>query len=498
MRNVGWRKTTTTTTYTNSDGHTHTKNGRRTTVYYPCIRLPLQESRLLFDKGLGKNKCGVRFLGTQWKSALEWEQVVPTTFYSLHRAKGEGRRIIVSEGQAAAAKQQQEEEEELNLLEIDDEKCLKLFLEHAFGPEPSVEKRIDELVIQMSWDKVRENKLAKEAEQRKEEEKIAKIAADVKKAATNKPLTPFKTTKDSDDDDDGDDGDNVRLFSPGSKQKKIRLRPGDLIQYYLPLRVFGNPDVLTQSTIEGINAKKAIPLNLASGDFLERDHKVRRLARWHRGVLIKEPDSGYIDVGDYELRTAGTMDLVGFKERVNRIKGTRQNHANSMDKFWQDGADEEENATVDQDEKTNGAKDDATAKTPKEVPTIPKDDREADPTTQQDCEPTWRKRLLSLLQETEENMKKKRRFTPRITPDEFQMVIKTWSLLQDRVGPSHGMIPDEAAKILVDELDDDISEMRIKALLCGDPQNALSERSKLEILAALKIWLDQQQTAMAE
>jgi hypothetical protein len=506
VRHVGWK--------------TATCKKKRHKVYYPCVRLPYAESRLLFD--LGKNKCGVRYLGHGWASAGQFEQIVPSTFHSLHLAATTANTTTTTatgEGAAAAAAAAAttviETTKALNLLKnITDEECLKFFLDQEFGEAPSVDKRVEELVIQRTWDMVQENQRAKEEEQRIEQDNIAKIAAAVKQsaaatAATTKLLTsPTKQAaaakgNDADSDSDDDDDDDVMaMLSPGSKRKKLRLRPGDIVEYYLPGRVFGNPHVLTSSVILGVNAKGPFPLNLETGDFLERDHKVRRLARWYKGGLVDEAeDSHFLNLSGYELRTAGEKELVAFQNRVKKMKQTRQDHAKSMDGFWQRGqcgkekqdeATSTENPKNDDDDnnnKTEEAKADvkAVGRPPAtKVASTSSQNNNNDPAT------TWRKRLAHLLQETEERMKKKRRFTPKITPAEFQMVIQVWSLLQDRNSSTRTMDLQQAVQILVEELDGGMSELRVEAILQGDPHYKLSERNKLEILEVLKDWIDKQ------
>lgn len=437
ISDVGWRKTT-------------SKCKNRSTLYYPCIRLSRDEARLMFPDGLKPKNIGVRFLGSKWKNATQWQQVRPSTFYPLHKAwekfKDEGASGCLS---------------------MDDDTCLERFLDQEFGdaPENAVKRRVEEIIIRRSWEHVIENQKAKEEDQEKEDEKDANASAEALAGGSQ----PGSRDVANDSEGGTSDHESSIVFFSQSRRKRDLLRPGEIVQYYLPGRVAGNPDVLRQSVILGINPRNNFPLNLESGDFLEKDHKIRRTLKRVRGKMVEESNALFRHIGSYSLRRSGTDEAVAFLRKVQNMKRTRDGHSKAMDDFWQgpiakglgDGRDAANGLQQARDSMEQAEK-------------CPKQSRSTK-------NALWRKDLTKLLEETEANMKNKRRFVPKISPAELRTLMKVWSVLEKR-----GEL-DNAVQALGKDLN--ISEMRAEAMLFGDPRNKLSKANKLEIMRGMEAWL---------
>ncbi len=439
LADLGWRH------------QTHSK--RRTgTMVFPCIRLRSDEARLMFPK-LVDTKIPVRYLGWRWKDATRWEQIIPSTYHPF------GTK---------------------------DEEYLTQFLDQEYGASPSVERRVEELVIRGCWQKVYQNQQQREQNQQQEQEALSKLDAVPKSFLTLQqlhepnpnPVSHNSRHDDNEDDDnnksnnnDDDDDDGDQSLSPSAKRKRVVLRPGDIVEYYLPGRIFGNPDVLCQSKILGVTPKGAFPLNLESGDFLDPDQKVRRLAKVHKAVLVEDVEGVFRAVREFALRTAGTKELVGFHNKVRQIAQSRRDHTRSMDEFWQTKTEE---GTKKSDKQSVSCITMSSLSTGKESKAVCNKNQ-----------PEWHQRLSKQLEQVEQNMKTKRRYSPRITPDELRLIMKIWSFLQKKHGQDLG--PKQAIDTLVHELE--MSEMRITAILYGDPEHKLSDQNKLEILEELRTWM---------
>lgn len=466
LQDIGWRKS----------------SSKRRAVIYPCIRLPQDEARLMFPK-LVESKIPIRYLGWRWKDATAWEQVVPSTFCPLLGGGGGNSRGGGQDDQQQPQPEQQQ-----------DEDYLQQFLDQECGTVPSVARRVEELVIRGCWSKVQENQQKHQDKQRQEQEILEKLKAIPKSQSSKDDHSSLLSTKDygaNNDKDDNDaendvDDDNEgmdSLLSPNSKRKRVLLRPGDIVEYYLPGRVFGNPDVLCQSKIIGINPKGSFPLNLESGDFLDPDQKVRRLAKVYKGKLVPDTEGVFRAVREFSLRTAGTKQLVGFQNKVRQIAQSKQDFAQSMDEFWQQKETTERPKEEGPSKDTNTKKSESNTTTSTTSPIQTSKDETALPAGNRQS-PTYCN-LLQQLKQVENDMKTKRRYVPRITPDEFRLIIQAWTLLQQRLGPA--MRDEQAIEIWVEELA--ISEMRLEAILAGDPQKKLSERKKLEILKGFQQWI---------
>ena len=58
---------------------------------------------------------------------------------------------------------------------------------------------------------------------------------------------------------------------------KEPIRPGDVIEYYNPIFVYGNPQGLRRATVMSIYPKRKFKLVLDDGELLPKDHRVKRI-----------------------------------------------------------------------------------------------------------------------------------------------------------------------------------------------------------------------------
>jgi hypothetical protein len=112
---------------------------------------------------------------------------------------------------------------------------------------------------------------------------------------------------DSDDDDDvgcSDDGKRSRLCR-SNDVKSEPLRVGDVIEYYKPHSVAGNPDALCEAEVKFINPK-GDPILITSDVFtlLPSDHQVKRVKRMHRGKLL-DHNGRFRAINNYVLKKEG-------------------------------------------------------------------------------------------------------------------------------------------------------------------------------------------------
>jgi hypothetical protein len=443
----------------------------RTKLYYPCLVIPDDEARLIFDDDIPPSKTAIKYLGKFWKGATTMELVIRTTLFGIHPAK----RPTMTE----------EELSTLNLLDQSDEEILSIFLNQEFpkqnDQQQAVRRRAEELVFQKTLDIVRRNQLAKEATKRQEEEELNQLVA---KPTTEGLVGHSKSANrrkqaESDDDDVHEDGviSCSVPFSPDSIKKRVFLRPGDVVEYYETNRVFGRADARRVSTIIGIDPRGNFPINLESGDPLQIDDRIRRIQKVFKGRLVDDTESTFRCVRNYGLRAAGTMKNVAAQRMVNKAKQLRTEYDATIEQHW-----------TNQDEGCDGG--DQNSSPPVDVQQAEKTHTTTTTTTMSFAN-NWHKKLSHQIEVEEETMKKKRRYTPRITPSELQLVMKTWSLLENKIKQNGTeFTDDQATRILAQELS--ISEHRACAILQGDPKAWLSQRDKDEILEALGIWVEEE------
>lgn len=432
-----------------------TKKGRAR-KYFPCLKIPEDEAKYFFEK-VGKSFTPVRYLGKFWKDARKISMVNSTSLFGMHCAK-------TSDMSSA-------EVQALHLLRETDDEILDHFLRQEFSDKQQVERRAEELVFRKTVEIVRRNRLAKDTQKRQEAEELAKLV-EQPSAACDSPSKHAHVDNETDMESlAGNESDaSAYPFSPSSKLKRIGLRPGDVIEYYESNRIFGRQDAHRVSTIIGIDAKGTFPINLESGDPLQKGDRIRRIRKIVRGQLVEDPDAAFRAVDSYSLRTAGTMKNIAAQRMAGQAKQLRQEHETSVEQHWAD-----QSKTPDQDAKEEPTFDARTK--PKSTQPSSKDDQ----TTS-----SWRKRLSHQIDLEEEQMTKKRRYKPHIQPDQLQVIMKTWSALQNHTKDTNLSL-EGASSTLARELC--ISERRAAAFLQGDPQQWLSQKDLSEILQGVGAWM---------
>jgi hypothetical protein len=168
------------------------------------------------------------------------------------------------------------------------------------------------------------------------------------------------------------------------------------------------------------------------------------------------------------------MEMVALQNMAQRAKKIRQKHQEEIDEFWQG----DENAG---DQSTS-----LTTSTSQEGP-VRKQSNTATTTTTKSKEPKWKMHLADLLKSIQEQMKKQRRFTPSMEPEQIETVLKVWEILQGHIDISDR----HNAKTVVPALSSKlrISVARLDAVMHGDEKKSLSTANKSEVIAVLEEWL---------
>jgi hypothetical protein len=515
------------------------------THYYPCRKCCADEIDGLFEedhnnRNKNKNKMVVRFLGWKWHSAGQYDPISETSW----------RPLVLPDTTTTATT--------TTTTTNDDE----VFLSHhlrAISKElehDPVALKTEELVVRAMWQKVQQReqeepppatkpllleyddddttttflRMTKEEEDEKKEERITDHTT-FRRRAFSRPESEDdeSSSDDNDHDNDNDKDDNAMddLPSPGFKAKKKVLRTGDVISYYDPIAVAGKEEWWKQATIVGIAPKKkTYPLNLDNGQLLDRDHRIQRVQKMHRGTLIACHDA-IRPIRGFSLPTSGTQQLLGLQRMAQHGKQMREEHAQAMDQFWEQPQPQGGGA-----EDVNGTRISGTKPPPSTTGASAEEEPNDNPTTttneikkarqrsslanlfsepargvQQEvlfkpAEPAWKIHLTKLLDTTRTNIKAKKRYDPSMTPDQLELVLKVWSTLleQQRVQQQQSQYSSsttkEAVKALADTLD--MSVERVNAVMHGDEHRTLSAMNKLEVTEALETWLHEQPPPLVE
>jgi hypothetical protein len=122
-----------------------------------------------------------------------------------------------------------------------------------------------------------------------------------------------KQAENDSDDNNSDDDDIVDCNSGGRRSRMCRsdnvksepLRVGDVIEYYKPNSVAGNPDALCEAEVKFINPK-GDPILVTTDVFtiLPPDHQVKRVKRMHRGKL-HDHNGRFRAINNYVLKKEG-------------------------------------------------------------------------------------------------------------------------------------------------------------------------------------------------
>ena len=153
----------------------------------------------------------------------------------------------------------------------------------------------------------------KEEEYEKERNALLdKAAAASLEGSTSDKEDEQQAENDSDNDEDDDDDIDIGCSSGrrsrlcrGNNVKSEPLRVGDVIEYYKPQSVAGNPDALCEAEVKFINPK-GDPILITTDVFtiLPPDHQVKRVKRMHRGKLL-DHDGRFRAINSYVLKKEG-------------------------------------------------------------------------------------------------------------------------------------------------------------------------------------------------
>jgi len=314
--------------------------------------------------------------------------------------------------------------------------------------EDKVACRAEELAVRAIW---------KIVEEREKSSSHAKSTA--KKASkTTSPKASFSTSKkasskrtlssDCDNSSDEDSSDNDAEMKDEEKPTKKSLRAGDVIEYYNPIGVAGNVEWLKRAVILGVDAMdKRFPLNLDSGDFLDRSALIKRVKRRLRGKWEACKYAAFKEIRQYGLSTSGTNEMLAMKATAEKWKRIQKEGKEEIEAFW--------------------TKD-----------------------SQKSNDHTWKIHLLGLLEHTRKDLATKRRFTPSMQPEQLEVLLRIWECLQQKIDSSNNselntktIVPLLASKLK-------LLPLRLDRVMHGDEKKKLTSADKMEVVEVLQRWLE--------
>jgi hypothetical protein len=148
-------------------------------------------------------------------------------------------------------------------------------------------------------------------EENERERALLDKAAPVESAASANEDEQADIDSDDDDDDVDCSGDGRRSrLCRSNNVKSEPLRVGDVIEYYKPHSVAGNPDALCEAEVKFINPK-GDPILITSDVFtiLPSDHQVKRVKRMHRGKLL-DHNGRFRAINNYVLKKEGVSSIL--------------------------------------------------------------------------------------------------------------------------------------------------------------------------------------------
>jgi hypothetical protein len=86
------------------------------------------------------------------------------------------------------------------------------------------------------------------------------------------------------------------------------LTAGDVIAYYHPIYVCGDPRAYRTTIIQEVDPEKEVVLTLDNGEHLLRDCSVKRLQYVQGGRMVCVKDPIFQRIGDYKLQYSITKD----------------------------------------------------------------------------------------------------------------------------------------------------------------------------------------------
>lgn len=174
----------------------------------------------------------------------------------------------------------------------------------------------------------------------KEEENERERALLDKAASVEESAASDKKDEQAENDSDDDDVDCMRSrLCRSNNVKSEPLRVGDVIEYYKPHSVAGNPDALCEADVKFIDPK-GDPILITSDVFtiLPSDHQVKRVKRMHRGKLL-DHDGRFRAINNYVLKKEGNPNAVKqiMAESTARTKATIQRAKDEIMSRMDDG-----------------------------------------------------------------------------------------------------------------------------------------------------------------
>jgi len=585
------------TTTTQQPSQTQQQQPQRKYFYYPCVIIPNDEAQLIFEDPIPSKKVPINYLGKFWRDATKRDLVIQTTLFKFfattaeattEEATGHSTRTTTTRNLKANGDDEDENDNEddddsgnednrYGLLEEEglrtDEDILTLFLEQEFpNPEDVIHRLAEELVFFKTVEIVRQNQMTKHLriQQQKEEEinlnsqhmseeisgtttttgplspnsrgRQSQTCTTAPRVSSDSPGCDKKTNKErndptQDDSSSADEDISVGMpFSPESKRKmdkRIILRPGDIIEYYETNRVFGRADARRISKIVGVDPRGVFPINLESGDCIQMEDRIRRIQKIYKGKIIPDPNPTFRCVSSYGLRAAGTMKNIAAQAFAQKAQQLRTEYDSTIDQHWahsseQQHDDDKGNSAMEDEEDQNGQTRDSKQGDHDNGPITPSArkltfesskghslESSSSSSTTTTTVRQWHRDLTRLIVVEEEKMKTKRRYISHVTPDELRLILMAWSILENRINMADNngnkkknnknndsdnrkkkkvlSFEEHASRILVEELE--IPERRAQAILKGDPAKSLSQESKKETLQALESWIVQCQSS---
>ncbi|CAJ1938308.1 unnamed protein product [Cylindrotheca closterium] len=397
-------------------------------TWYPC-RLCKPDERIGLMQDSSRDKIMVRYLGYQsdtahWHAFLKEKEYIPLTLENK-------------------------------------ESGMDTYIRHLkkHFKDDEVGFRAEILAVREMWRTVQE----------REETSISKAKSTTKKATKtqSKPSTPRQATLNRklshycESSDEGNSDNDLDLYGLDKRaaSKRIPLKAGDVIEYYDPIGVAGKSQWLKSAIILGVVAKaKKFPLNLDSGDLLDRQSRIKRVKRLYKGKLKACQDATFKDVNDYGLRTSGTTEMIGINTKIQKAKQIRKDFAAGVDNFWKAGSIESN-----EDDKA---------------------------TSNSNATVSTQIRLPGLLQHIQNEMATNPQYDPPIRPEQLDVVMRVRECLQQKIDVANdssatikSIIPFLATRLQLE------LESLDKFLNSIEDMN-LSDAEKMEVIKALQSWLE--------
>ena len=444
---------------------------KKCSIYYPCRTCKDDEVKFFFTDDRD-GKIVVRCLGWKLKHTGTYELIAETKWVPWKSGK--------------------DAEEKLD-------NYLKAYRSEL--KEDPVAIRTEELAIRSMWKLVQERGTAEVV---KGEEPVEQAAEVVLSGTVLESLNRAKRIVSQSDVDsqalsssveDGSDLDDIDLASPRSK-KKQNLRTGDVIEYYDPIGVAGKDEWKRQTTIVGIDARhKTLPLNLADGESLDKDHPIRIIGRRLRGKLVAHNGTFKI-IREYSLKSGGTSQLVGFQRWATKAKEIRRAHQEEVEAFWEQKEGEPAKVPTTAQGNENRKRHQSglltsSSRFDREDTMTRKKQRQRKSEVDKETKKTpsvcpieeIKKEVKAQIGDVKNAMVKKR-YRPHMKVEQLEFVLQIWTKLAKKEGTIQEKISDIALQL-------DLTARKLTFFLTGDKKKGLSEVQIEDINQRLSEWIDE-------